>query len=530
MVADGFGEIDEGDETNNVSIKTLEIVNLKGWIISDTTGDGIYDVTVTISPDDMIATTPPNGYYSFKNLPAGEYTIKANKQGYTFNSVTCSVSDDATTTAPKIIGSIDRSILNAEIVQAPKIEDLCSSYVVGDRVPITYTVKNTGDVKHTFYAGYSVRDPCNEFWDAPYEAITLNPGEVKEITLQWVVQNDAPAGSYDVVIAVWATQQLSYLYDNLDQKEDYEYVFNVISGDTSVPGWYLSVYRPRKVLVEGVLYTAIPAFSQGKKSWLILNKDNEVEPDLETYKHAAEAAAVSSWMYPGINNDLREIQNNFNTFADFSLLGKFVLWIRDTGSWLLGKFGLMAVTGGGSLATDVPAGAAVKVATKEIAKETVNKLRNDLTELPKSRLTEEKIKKILWGMAVLEVKNAAGELDNAIEVIENHEESEPWSYQEAHFYYTKYSGAAMKGTFNMNLTTELQPGCDLGSQILGVTKKAIEGASGDLIKFDEIMALEMVEAINDLGAMKNAAIVLVKYAKMFDLIFRRYILKTNLFS
>nr|QNO43755.1 hypothetical protein ALLGJMBF_00007 [Methanosarcinales archaeon ANME-2c ERB4]QNO43855.1 hypothetical protein BPHBHLNA_00001 [Methanosarcinales archaeon ANME-2c ERB4]QNO46358.1 hypothetical protein KJPMONCH_00007 [Methanosarcinales archaeon ANME-2c ERB4] len=512
VVADGFGEIDEGDETNNASIKTLEIVNLEGWVISDNTGDGIYNATVTISPRGMTATTSPNGYYSFKLLPEGEYTITSNKQGYTFDSVTAIVSNDAAATAPTIIGHIDRSIINAEIFQEPKIEELYGSYVVGDRVPeITYMIKNTGNIKHTFYAGYSVRDAYNKFWDAPYEAITLNPGETKEITLSWEVQNDASLGYYDVIIAVWATQQLTYLYDDLDRKE-YENVFNVIPGDISVPGWYL-MSSDQTVDVGGLYYTAIPAYNPSlvNKSWLILNEAGEVEQDWETYKHAAEAAAIASWITPATANDLREVQNNLTKFTDFSLLAKVVLWIRDTGSWLLGKFALMAVTGGGSLAKDMPLKDAVDVAAKEIAEEVRDKLIDEITEMPE--LTEKKIKAIMWNVAVSNVKSAANNLSVAAEVVENHEENAPWRYIEAHSYYTNYKEGAIKGCTNMNLTTGLQPGSDFIPQITDVTKSAIEGASGGIIDFNE---LELLDAISDLDAVINSAIVQRKYVEMFE--------------
>lgn len=510
VVADGFGEIDESDETNNASIKTLEIVNLEGRVILDSTGDGIYDATVTISPRRYTATTLPNGYYSFKNLSEGEYTITANKQGYTFNSVTCSVSDDATTTAPTIIGSIDRSIIDAEIIQEPKKEDASGSYVVGDRVPITYTIKNTGEIQHIFYAGYSVRDCFNVVWDAPYEVITLDPGETKEITLSWRVQGDAPMWSYDVIIAVWATQQRTHLYDNLDQKE-YERVFDVIPGGISVPGWYLSTTRTT-VTVKGNLYTARYAYtSLGNQSWLIQNEAGEVEEDLETYKHAAEAAAIASWVTPDTAKDLRELQDNFNKFTDLSLLAKVVLWIRDTGSWLLGKVVVTAVTGGSSLTKDVPAGAALKIAQKEIAEGLTEKLINDINEVP--QLTEKKIKAIMWGLAVSNVKSAANSLGVAAKVVENHEEDVPWSYKEAHLYYTNLREGGIKGCANMNLTTELLPSSDFVSQITDATKNAIEGASSGIINFDE---LALIDAISDLDAVRKSAIVQRMYTEMFD--------------
>ena len=515
VIADGYGDIDESDETNNASIKTLEIVNLEGRVISDSTDDGIYDVTVTISPGGMTATTPPNGYYSFKDIPEGEYTITASKQGYTFNSVTVSVSRDTTTTAPIIIGSIDRSIIDAAIVQEPKREDLDGTYIIGSRVPVSYTIKNTGEIEHTFYVGFSVRDKSNKYWDAPYEAVTIGKGDTREVTLSWIVQEDVTVDLlHDVIIAVWATEQNTYLYDNLARRE-YENAFKIISGGTHVSGWYLYREDPREVTVGGNVYTAIPATSHGSRSWLILNKNGKVVQDLETYKRAAEAASISESITPRTVSTLRGIKSNYHDFFDASFFGvRTILWIRDTGSWLLGKFIVIAATGGSSIGKDLPTGDVFKVATHEIAEQYKTKLIGDLTNLPRTKLTEKTIKKILWEATVQNIRISADQLDDAINVIENHNEGEPWSYQEAHTYYTNYKEAVLIGMCSMNFTMELQPGSDLSHQLTDIGIGVLHGATS--IKFDEVLAGKVYNSFKDFKALEQSAIVYLKYKEMFD--------------
>ncbi|MEA3357329.1 MAG: CARDB domain-containing protein, partial [Patescibacteria group bacterium] len=514
VIADGYGDIDESDETNNASIKTLEIVNLEGRVISDSSDDGIYDVSVTITPGGMTATTPPNGYYSFKDISEGKYTITASKQGYTFNSVTVSVSKDTTTTAPTIIGSIDRSI-NAEIVQEPKREDLDGTYIIGSRVPVSYTIKNTGEIEHTFYAGFSVRDKFNKYWDAPYEAVTLGKGDTMEVTLSWIVQEDVTVDhSYDVIIAVWAAQQNSYLYDNLARKE-YKDAFKIISGGTHVSGWYLYMEDQREVTVEGKVYTAIPATSHGSRSWLIKNKNGNVEQDLEMYKRAAEAASISESITPRTVSFLREIKSDFHNFFYASFFGvRTILWIRDTGSWLLGKFIVIAATGGSSIGKDLPTGDVLKFAAHEIAEQYKSKLIGDLTNLPRTKLTEKTIKKIFWEATVQNIRISADKLDDAINVIENHNEGEPWSYQEAHTYYTNYKEAVLIGMSSMDLTMGLQPGSDLGHQVVDIGIGVLDGATS--IKFDEVLAVDVYKKFKDFKEFEQSAIVYLKYKEMFD--------------
>ncbi len=452
-------------------------------------------------------------------MPAGEYTIEASKDGYIFDSVEVGVNEDVAEVAPIIFGDLDSSKINAEIVQELNFDEIAGTYVVGDKVPITYTIKNSGEYEHTFHASCSLnpRDGSSKVWNTSCEMLSLKPDEEKKITLIWEVQPAASHVLYNVNIGVWATRQNTCLSDNLDKRTYYD-VFKVIDGETSVQGWYLSFENSRKVMVDGATYTAVPAYkqSEGISSWLILNEDSDVEDDPLIYKKAAEAAEVSSQITPDTTESLVVVRDAFDEFSDYSFLAKYVLWIRDTASNLLGKYILVASTGGGSLATEMSATQATKVASKEILDEMADKLIEDLEGLPKAQITEGKVKQIFWTAGVMELSSASSKLDRAIKVIEDHDSNSLWSYEEANSYYSEYSQAAIIGMSNMELIRGLQPGSDLCSQIKDATFNAVEGAAGDMIEFDDLKFYQSFEsAVGDMEAVQNAAKKRFQYEEEF---------------
>ncbi|ADI75089.1 APHP domain protein (plasmid) [Methanohalobium evestigatum Z-7303] len=525
IVADESGEIDDTDNSNNTLTKNLKLINLEGKVLLDSSKNGISDVTVKLTPGDITKTTYPNGYYSFKNLPSGKYNILAEKNGYKFNSLDVKISSSSTTKADPIIGNIDESIINAEIIDTEQENKPTVSYIIGDEIPVTYTIKNTGNVKHKFYAGYSTRCAfSNEIWDAPYKAITLEPSETEDVTLTWKVQNNVAYNSkYDIIIAVWALQQNTYLYENLDKKI-FQNCFFIEKGDMAVSGWDLSSDDDDtiEVNVNGKMYTAIPAITLGKSSWLILDEEGNVEKDLTTYKRAAEAATMVYYNYltPSTADNLKDIKNSFDTMGNLNFLAKIVLWVRDTASYQLGKYGMAAATGSSSLSKDLFVDQAfkksVKIATNEIAKGMGKTLINDLKNLPKAELTETKIKEILWADSVHKLHLASNNLDNAIKVIENHDKNKVYTYQEAHIFYTNYSKGLTTGMTNMNLSHNLLPGEDFCSQMKSVTENVISGATSGIIKFDDNAYTEIQSLVKDLDAVKDAGLIRAKNERMIE--------------
>lgn len=106
----------------------------------------------------------------------------------------------------------------------------------GERVSAYVTIKNTGEVEWTFYVGFSVQDPKGEWWDAPYESITLKAGEAGNVTLFWTVNDSAPAGFYNARVAVWKSKTDNLLTDMLDSIERYN-VFKVIASKYQLYGY-----------------------------------------------------------------------------------------------------------------------------------------------------------------------------------------------------------------------------------------------------------------------------------------------------
>ncbi|WP_225334510.1 COG1470 family protein [Halomicrobium urmianum] len=112
--------------------------------------------------------------------------------------------------------------------EAPKIdariEDVAVSggtYGDGDVVETDVTVTNTGSDDHTFFVGYSAIDPeglAHTNGGTTGGPATLSAGETSTVTVEWTVESGAPAGSYDVHVAVWAESDPDELETNLAER------------------------------------------------------------------------------------------------------------------------------------------------------------------------------------------------------------------------------------------------------------------------------------------------------------------------
>jgi len=497
------------DKTGGSTTKTVivtYILLLDGKVLSSSTNDGIENVTVTLIGTGKTNKTCTNGYHSFFGVADGSYTLTASKPGYTFSPVDVVVSES--TRASPIIGTIDTTVINAEITSTVMPS---GSFRPGDSVEVNITVKNTGIIEHTFYVGYSVRDPEDTFWDAPYVLVMLSPNESTTETMSWTVQPGAPTGSYDVYTAAWATQHWSYLYDNLDRENSYE-IFSVQTNPGSVPGWTFNNDRSYNVLVNGKGYTAIWASndSNDNRSWMIYDTDGKV-PDITTFQRAAKTATVVNMLGTDTTDEvesLRSIQDSMNYFIDLTVLSKFTLWVRNTGAYLLGKIVVMSASGGSSLTTEIPAKEALKVAKEEIAKELSEKIKGDIEGIITG---ETSMKEVLAKTAIEKIEQSASELGIAANVLETHAEG-LWTYDEANSYYDNYKSGAINGTTYINLSYELQPGSDFASQMFDACNEAIKGATSGI---HEIDLAELITKVEDIKAIEYSAIVRKKYENTF---------------
>jgi uncharacterized membrane protein len=90
-----------------------------------------------------------------------------------------------------------------------------------DHVETTVEVENTGNTRHEFYVGYSVRGPDDEWRDndrSTHESVTLSPGEQRQVDVEWEITDEAPAGDYDVWTTVYADRSGQELEDKRDER------------------------------------------------------------------------------------------------------------------------------------------------------------------------------------------------------------------------------------------------------------------------------------------------------------------------
>ena len=491
--------------TGGSRIKTIAITYtpiLDGKVLSSSTNDGIENATVSLVGTGKTAQTGTNGYYSFSDVADGSYTLTASKPGYTFSPVDVVVSE--TTRASPIMGTLDTTVINATITSTVMPSGL---FEPGDSVEVTITAKNTGTIEHTFYVGYSVRDPDGTVWDAPYIPVTLGPGDIAAETLRWTVQPGAPAGSYDVYTAAWATQHWSYLYDNLDRENAYE-IFSVQPNPEHIPGWTINNDERYDVLVDSEKYTAILTINDPNRyiSWMIYDSDGKV-PDLTTFQHAAKTATVAAMVGSDTTDEvagLRHVQESMNEFTGWISLAKFALWSRNTGAYLTGKLVLLASTSGTSITTEIPA----SVVRHEIAMGLSKKILNDLTPGASN------LKNIVSAYAIINVQHSASKLGTAADILEAYDKG-LWTYHEANSYYGNYKYGVIDGMTYMTLTSELQPGSDFVSQVCGVCNEVLKGATYGIIDFDALTVVKLANSIEDLDAVNASDITREKYKNRF---------------
>jgi hypothetical protein len=101
------------------------------------------------------------------------------------------------------------------------------TFSLGETQTAEVTVENTGDTEHTFYVGYSVRDPSGDgrFNGAGPPELTLSPGEIGEVTTDYTVTEEAPNGSYGAFTTVresWDGEDFGETLDDSERSDVFE--------------------------------------------------------------------------------------------------------------------------------------------------------------------------------------------------------------------------------------------------------------------------------------------------------------------
>ena len=77
--------------------------SIEGQVTHSNTGDPIINVQLTTSPGTDAIRTDENGEFSFQEIPTGNYTVTAKKEGFQLYSVRISVREDQTTIVDPIL-------------------------------------------------------------------------------------------------------------------------------------------------------------------------------------------------------------------------------------------------------------------------------------------------------------------------------------------------------------------------------------------------------------------------------------------
>ena len=116
------------------------------------------------------------------------------------------------------------------------------TYAAGEIVNATVEITNTGETNHTFFVGYSVVGPNGTVYDnngTTGATVTIPPDQNATVTVWWVVERDAPAGTYDAITAVWAESDIDEFETRLDdakRESAFEVAADETDGNATVPG------------------------------------------------------------------------------------------------------------------------------------------------------------------------------------------------------------------------------------------------------------------------------------------------------
>jgi len=89
--------------------------------------------------------------------------------------------------------------------------------VTGQTVKATVTVKNTGNVSHSFPVGFTIRHVAtSRDYDLPFQSLSLSAGSSGSKTFSWTVPSNTPKGYYSMITAVWESTSAGLGVNRLD--------------------------------------------------------------------------------------------------------------------------------------------------------------------------------------------------------------------------------------------------------------------------------------------------------------------------
>jgi hypothetical protein len=414
-----------------------------------------------------------------------------------------------TTTSPSSgrTGTTPAPVSEPAAAEILAVDFPAGSFPYGSRVSTAITLKNTGNDAHTFYAQSALIHPSGTTIRSAVQAVSLQSGESKQVTLASPVTDDAYPGSHQVTVTVWGERNGSPENELASADSGDSRPVMIYEGTLTLPGWEIYPKGKRQVVVDGTTYTAIPATSQvqgvQKTSWLILDRNNQPVRDLTVYKKAAQVAEVSGGITSRTESNLREIQDEIKTYMAYESGIKAAIYLRNTGSHLLGAYALKSVTGGLPTGGNMAWKEAARVASEDIANEYVTSLNKGLKKIGDPENAKDEFDRLLWATTVTLLTEDEMKIGRAADIISRHDENQPWTYAEIggeNGYYQNWKDGVVRGMRDMEMLSALHPDAGFSSQMKDIGKNFVAGATADIIKIPDVTDLKAVIAAGEVQA------------------------------
>ena len=299
------------------------------------------------------------------------------------------------------------------------------------------------------------------------------------------------------------------------QTKEVETVFVGDDLQRPIDGW-VPTGGSHEVVVEGETYAALEMRDSDSlvNSWLVLNQDGTIVTDSEIYEKASLTAHVSD-INARSGSARQEEFENISAEYDKLLLNiersEQILFVRDKLAEYIGV--AVRVKSGG--ATEVKA-EIIEQATDDIVEKflteaivkAVGALTNDQGQVITQGLLEEdpigSMEAMIAEHSETEIKEASESAEKAATILEEHDESEPWTHEEASEYWEAEQSMVVDGSLYTNVRVNMLPDADALSQLEDVTVAAADGATGDSANIQQVHAMVSLVREGELGYVSDA--------------------------
>jgi len=189
---DANEQVPECNETNNIVSKTISICRIFGKVV-EKFGEPIEGVT--IKTGGTTAVTDATGYWEITGLPENNYTLTANKNGYSFDSKNFFVGQqECAVDLQKVRGT---SLISVKVVP-----DSWEPVKLGDNITYTITVTNKGSETATDVSlNYTLPEGANIV-----SIETMDGGSCDVDTINCTLPDLTPGATANVKVVVSNTQ------------------------------------------------------------------------------------------------------------------------------------------------------------------------------------------------------------------------------------------------------------------------------------------------------------------------------------